>query len=85
MLILSSLRHSGRHITASRVLDEVRRTYPFVDASTVYRTLNSAADLGLVSETNMGSGDAEFEWIGVDHHHHLICRSCLSREASSGS
>ena len=76
MLILSSLRHSGRHITASRVLNEVRRTYPFVDASTVYRTLNSAADLGLVSETNMGSGDAEFEWIGVDRHHHLICRSC---------
>jgi Fur family ferric uptake transcriptional regulator len=76
MLILSSLRHSGRHITASRVLDEVRRAYPFVDASTVYRTLNSATALGLVSETNMGSGESEFEWIGLDRHHHLICRSC---------
>ena len=76
MLILSSLRHSSRHITASRVLDEVRRAYPFVDASTVYRTLNSATALGLVSETNMGAGESEFEWIGVDRHHHLICRSC---------
>ena len=76
MLILSSLRHSGRHITASAILDEVRRSYPYVDASTVYRTLNSAAALGLVSETNMGSGESEFEWIGVDRHHHLVCRSC---------
>lgn len=76
MLILSSLRHSGRHITASRILDEVRRSYPYVDASTVYRTLNSAAALGLVSETNMGSGESEFEWIGIDRHHHLVCRSC---------
>lgn len=76
MLILSSLRHARRHVTASNILDEVRRAYPFVDASTVYRTLNSATALGLVSETNMGSGDSEFEWIGPDRHHHLVCRSC---------
>ncbi len=76
MLILSTLRHAGQHVTASAVLDEVRRSYPFVDASTVYRTLGSAAELGLVSETDMGTGDTQFEWIGRDRHHHLICRSC---------
>lgn len=76
MLILSTLRHAGEHATASDVLDAVRRDYPYVDASTVYRTLGAAADLGLVSETDMGSGETEFEWIGKDRHHHLICRSC---------
>lgn len=76
MLILSTLRHTEHHITASEVLDHVRRAYPFVDASTVYRTLNSATHLGLVSETDMGSGETQFEWIGQDRHHHLICRSC---------
>jgi len=76
MLILSSVRHASEHLTAARILDDVRRTYPYVDASTVYRTLSSAADLGLVSETDMGSGDAQFEWIGKDRHHHLICRTC---------
>src|SRR2546422_5156322 len=76
MLILSTLRHAGKHVTASSVLDEVRRSYPYVDASTVYRTLGSAAELGLVSETDMGAGDTQFEWIGRDRHHHLICRSC---------
>jgi len=76
MLILSTLRHAGAHVTASAVLEDVRRSYPYVDASTVYRTLGSAAQLGLVSETDMGAGDAQFEWIGRDRHHHLICRSC---------
>ncbi len=76
MLILCTVRHAQHHTTASEILDEVRRAYPYVDASTVYRTLGSAAGLGLVSETKMGSGDTEFEWIGKDRHHHLICRAC---------
>lgn len=76
MLILSTVRHAGDHITASQILEEVRRTYPYIDVSTVYRTLAAAKDLRLVSETNMGSGDNQFEWVGRNRHHHLICRSC---------
>src|SRR2546422_3117000 len=76
MLILCPVRHASHHVTAGQVLDEVKRSYPFVDASTVYRTLGSAAALGLVSETDMGAGDTQYEWIGKDRHHHLICRSC---------
>ena len=76
MLILSSVRHAGGHLTASQILEEVRHSYPYVDASTVYRTLASARELKLVNETNMGSGDIQFEWTGKERHHHLICRSC---------
>jgi Fur family ferric uptake transcriptional regulator len=76
MLILCTVRHAGEHVTASQLIEEVRRSYPFVDPSTVYRTLSSAAGLGLVSETDMGLGETEYEWIGKDRHHHLICRAC---------
>ena len=76
MLILSTVRHASQHVTAAAILEDVRRSYPFVDASTVYRTLASAAELGLVSTTNMGAGDTEYEWVGQDRHHHLICRKC---------
>jgi Fur family ferric uptake transcriptional regulator len=76
MLILSVVRHANRHITATEILEEVRRQFPFVDASTVYRTLGAAADLGMLSGTNMGAGDNEFEWIGADRHHHVICKAC---------
>jgi Fur family transcriptional regulator, ferric uptake regulator len=76
LLILSCLRHAGGHVTAGQILEEARRSYPYVDASTVYRTLASAKELKLVSETNLGAGDNLFEWLGGDRHHHLICRSC---------
>jgi Fur family ferric uptake transcriptional regulator len=75
MLILSALRHARRHVTAAEILEEVRRQYPYVDASTVYRTLAAARELGLVSEAHMGP-EVQFEWTGEDRHHHLICRGC---------
>jgi Fur family ferric uptake transcriptional regulator len=76
LIILSALRHAGGHVTAAQILEEARKAYPYVDASTVYRTLSAAKELRLVSETNMGSGDTLFEWLGTHRHHHLICRRC---------
>ncbi len=76
VLILSAIRHSGEHVTATRIIEQLRADHPYIDASTVYRTLASASDMGLVSETDMGSSESEFEWIGKDRHHHLICRTC---------
>lgn len=76
MLILSCVRHAREHLTASEILDQVRASYPYMDASTVYRTLASARELRLVNETRMGSGEVEFEWVGRERHHHLICRVC---------
>jgi Fur family ferric uptake transcriptional regulator len=76
VLILSAIRHSGEHVTANRVIEELRSAHPYIDVSTVYRTLGSASDMGLVSETDMGTGEAEYEWIGANRHHHVICRSC---------
>jgi Fur family ferric uptake transcriptional regulator len=75
LLILRRTVRPG-HLTAGQILEEVRRSYPFIDASTVYRTLASAKDLRLVSETNLGAGDNLYEWSGTDHHHHMICRGC---------
>jgi Fur family ferric uptake transcriptional regulator len=76
VLILSAIRHAGEHVTATRIIEQLRSDHPYIDASTVYRTLASAADMGLVSETDMGSSESEFEWIGKDRHHHVICRTC---------
>ena len=76
VLILSSLRHAEGHVTASDVLDQVRESYPYIDASTVYRTLGVLKKLRLVSETDMGAGETIYEWLHQDRHHHLICRKC---------
>jgi Fur family ferric uptake transcriptional regulator len=76
VIVLCAVRHAGAHVTAPRIIDDLRESHPYIDGSTVYRTLASASDLGLVSETDMGAGDTEFEWVGVNRHHHLICRTC---------
>ena len=76
VLILSSLRHADGHMTVAEILDRVRESYPYIDASTVYRTLGVLKKLRLISETDMGSGETIYEWLRQDRHHHLICHDC---------
>ena len=76
VLILSALRRAEGHMTASEVLDHVRGSYPYIDASTVYRTLGVLKNLRLISENNITGGEAEYEWLHQNRHHHLICREC---------
>ena len=76
LMILSAVRHSGGHVTATDILEQVKETYPYIDVSTVYRTLGVLKEMRLVSETDMGGGESRYEWIERERHHHLICRSC---------
>ena len=76
VLILSALRSAEGHMTASGVLDHVRESYPYIDASTVYRTLGVLKNLRLISENNITGGESEYEWLHQNRHHHLICREC---------
>ncbi len=78
MMILSTLRHVPGHLTAGEIYEQVQREYPYVDISTVYRTLAVLKELRLVSETDMGTGDTTYEWVRRERHHHLICRRCGS-------
>ncbi len=76
-MILSILRHREGHLTAAEILGEVKKEYPYVDISTIYRTMNALKELHLVSETDMGGGEHYFEWRRpAEPHHHLICRQC---------
>ena len=77
LMILSALRHADGHLTANEIYEQVRLDYPYVDISTIYRTLGVLKELRLVSETDMGTGDTTYEWVRQQRrHHHLICRDC---------
>jgi Fur family ferric uptake transcriptional regulator len=77
LMILAALRHGDGHLSASEIHERVRSEYPYVDISTIYRTLGVLTELRLVSETNMGTGEATYEWVReARRHHHLICRNC---------
>src|SRR5690349_387973 len=76
LMVLSALRHSTGHVTAAEIFSQVKAAYPYVDISTVYRTLAALKQMRLVTETDMGGGDLSYEWAPEQPHHHLICTQC---------
>lgn len=76
MMVLAALAEGEGHLTAEEIYELVRRGYPYVNLSTVYRTLDLLVDLGLVVDTDLGEGVRQFELVGGRPHHHLICREC---------
>lgn len=75
-LILSTLVESPGHVTAQTILGAVRKQYPRVNKSAVYRTLDLLTELGLVHPTDVGGGQRVYELHRHPHHHHLVCRRC---------
>ena len=76
LMVLSAIRHAPDHMSAAEVLGQVKLSYPYIDISTVYRTLAALKEMRLVSETDMGGAETRYEWVEEDRHHHLICRGC---------
>jgi len=76
MMILGIILDSDEHISAEEIHQRVCQQYPFVDISTVYRTLNLLKKLRLITETDLGGGCVRYELVDKGRHHHLICREC---------
>jgi len=76
MMVLSALAEQDGHVSAETILELVKPEYPYINLSTVYRTLDMLVELGLVAETDLGSGVRQFEILGTHPHHHLICQRC---------
>lgn len=76
MIILELLYTHGDHVTADALLAAAKQRYPFLNVSTVYRTLEVLRDAGLVSETDLGDGRRHFSLLTDERHHHLICLRC---------
>ena len=62
-----------------------RRARRPVGIASVYRALETLADLRLVKRIDAGDGIARYEPARPDgdHHHHLVCRDCGKVEAFS--
>lgn len=78
LLILDLLYAHGDHVTADELFEAAQRRYPYLNMSTVYRTLEFLRDRGLVAETDLGDGRRHFALLSDDRHHHLICLACNS-------
>jgi Fur family transcriptional regulator, peroxide stress response regulator len=72
--VLDLVRATGSHPTAQEIYDEVRRTRPHIGLASVYRTLHTLTELGMIRE--IGHNE-ESRYDGqVARHDHAVCTEC---------
>ena len=76
VMILSAIASSKGHMTAEEIHEKVKKTYPYIDIATVYRTLQLLKRQRLVVELDLGSGSSQYELMKEEKHHHMVCREC---------
>ncbi len=78
--ILDVLAQSNEHLSAEDIYMKIHDSLPSVGLTTIYRTLEVLANIGLVAKFDFGDGRARYELAegpGKDnHHHHLVCTEC---------
>lgn len=77
LAIADVLLTSERHLSAEEVAQEVSARGRAVGTATVYRTIDTLLESGLVVERDFGEGFRRFEPArDIPHHEHLVCTQC---------
>ena len=75
MEIFRELAGSEEHPDAEAVYQNVRQRVPAISRDTVYRTLATLEDHGLIRKAEALIGSTRFD-ANTDRHHHFICTVC---------
>jgi Fur family transcriptional regulator, ferric uptake regulator len=75
MAVLELLKDRREALSAQEVYLEFRSRGEPIGLSTVYRTLMSLEEAGLLDAVPR-DGEQAFRSCSTDHHHHLICTRC---------
>lgn len=74
--VLEALLNAGdSHLVADELAERIHTDHPEIHLSTVYRTLDSLADAGLVNLARFHDRPATYH-LAVDVHHHAVCTQC---------
>ena len=76
-VILEAMLSLDNHPTADKVYEAVMPRLPGVSRTTVYRTLESLARMGVISKACHPGAVARYD-SRTELHHHLICLHCDS-------
>jgi len=76
-IILETIAHMGGHLTAQQVYQGAVKRLPGLNLTTVYRTVDSLQQAGLVDTFSTSLEPLQFALRDSGHPHaHLVCRSC---------
>ncbi len=69
------LLDSDQHPSTQEIFDRVKELFPDISLDTVYRTLTTFAEIGVIQVVE-GYGEAKRYDPNVEPHHHFRCRKC---------
>jgi Fur family transcriptional regulator, peroxide stress response regulator len=82
--VVREIAQSEEHPDVESVYRAVRARVPTISLDTVYRTLATLVDLGLVARVVATAGRTRYE-ANAAHHHHFVCIRCgLIRDVVDG-
>jgi Fur family peroxide stress response transcriptional regulator len=73
--IYQMLASTEVHPTVDEIYQAVKHTFPMLSLNTVYYTLSSLKEAGLVWEVPVEHAPSRYD-ANMDHHHHLVCLTC---------
>lgn len=73
--VLELLEGNRSHPTADAIITKVQERLGYVSAATIYNTLESLEELGLIRRIDGLEAKAHFD-PDTSYHHHAICSSC---------
>ncbi|MCE5229112.1 transcriptional repressor [bacterium] len=73
--VLAVLEGNTSHPTAAEIVEAVRARIGLVSVATIYNTLETLADLGLVRRLDVMEASTHFDPNTLPHHH-FVCREC---------
>ncbi|AZA14054.1 Fur family transcriptional regulator [Corynebacterium choanae] len=84
--VVEVLRDIDNFASAKQIYAVLHERGESVGLTTVYRTLQSLADINAVDVLHMASGESLYRSCDTDHHHHhLVCVACgLTHEIAGG-
>lgn len=76
LAVLSYVANSRSHPRAEDIFNELTKTYPAMSRTTVYNSLHTLAEAGLLRELEIESGNKRYDLGPQTPHSHFVCRRC---------
>ncbi|HZJ73575.1 MAG TPA: transcriptional repressor [Perlabentimonas sp.] len=70
--VLDALKAIDGHPTTDNVIEFIRKSYPHISTGTIYKTLETFTDKGLIRRVKTDKDIMRYE-LDAPNHHHLYC------------
>ena len=72
MVILQTLKDSKEHPSAEVIHERLKISHPTISLGTVYKTLETFVDSGLINRVNTSQGNMRYDGL-TEQHDHIYC------------